>query len=375
MLEYCKAHRAGFILLSTSRVYSIPPLAALDKMAEATAQLLPAQRQMQALAQQGKSGWVDIPDKASGTRQKVQTVRVNGEFVPYVASEWQEGGKYYTVDARGRPEQPRIRTQITKSTTPTTKRFWVDFTGIGSADVQGAVADQMARAQLELSKKYDSQFIDQALEQEKLADPESFAARDKMSSLIQDQINRKPDRPVADLLDKQVGDELTAAQGHTLDPATMDILDQATAQALGARGGTGGQEGDFVSPQTTGFAGEARRAAAVKKAQGWLSSGATPEDVTYRREQQNLANLSAQVTGQTPTSQFKNLSGAQQGPTPVNNGSPLMQMPTNTTQVGQQGALMQQQAQNSQANPWLSGMSALLSMGSAAGKAGWKPMG
>jgi CDP-paratose 2-epimerase len=29
MLEYCKAHRAGFILLSTSRVYSIPPLAAL----------------------------------------------------------------------------------------------------------------------------------------------------------------------------------------------------------------------------------------------------------------------------------------------------------------------------------------------------------
>jgi CDP-paratose 2-epimerase len=29
MLEFCKQHRAGFILLSTSRVYSIPPLAAL----------------------------------------------------------------------------------------------------------------------------------------------------------------------------------------------------------------------------------------------------------------------------------------------------------------------------------------------------------
>jgi len=29
LLEYCKAHQAGFILLSTSRVYSIPPLAAL----------------------------------------------------------------------------------------------------------------------------------------------------------------------------------------------------------------------------------------------------------------------------------------------------------------------------------------------------------
>ncbi len=29
VLEYCKAHQAGFILLSTSRVYSIPPLTAL----------------------------------------------------------------------------------------------------------------------------------------------------------------------------------------------------------------------------------------------------------------------------------------------------------------------------------------------------------
>lgn len=30
MLEFCKQHRAGFILLSTSRVYSIPPLAGLQ---------------------------------------------------------------------------------------------------------------------------------------------------------------------------------------------------------------------------------------------------------------------------------------------------------------------------------------------------------
>lgn len=34
MLEYCKAHRAGFVLLSTSRVYSIPPLARLRVVAE-----------------------------------------------------------------------------------------------------------------------------------------------------------------------------------------------------------------------------------------------------------------------------------------------------------------------------------------------------
>ena len=34
MLEYCKAREAGFILLSTSRVYSIPPLAALPTRVE-----------------------------------------------------------------------------------------------------------------------------------------------------------------------------------------------------------------------------------------------------------------------------------------------------------------------------------------------------
>ena len=34
LLEYCKQHRAGFILLSTSRVYSIAPLAALPIVAE-----------------------------------------------------------------------------------------------------------------------------------------------------------------------------------------------------------------------------------------------------------------------------------------------------------------------------------------------------
>src|ERR1041385_7732181 len=34
LLEFCKQHKAGFILLSTSRVYSIAPLAALNVIAE-----------------------------------------------------------------------------------------------------------------------------------------------------------------------------------------------------------------------------------------------------------------------------------------------------------------------------------------------------
>lgn len=48
MLEYCKEHRAGFLLLSTSRVYSIPPLAALPMRVEGGAFHLDATRELPA---------------------------------------------------------------------------------------------------------------------------------------------------------------------------------------------------------------------------------------------------------------------------------------------------------------------------------------
>ncbi len=348
-----------------------PDLASSSKeLADTEAMLLPIKRQLESLAQQGAKGTITIPGQGGGTRQ---VVRVNGEQVPYVASEWEKGGKYYQENRRGEPIKPRVQT--IRGGDGAGQSFEVDFTGVGSADVQGAVAQKMAQIQLDLAKKYDSQFIEQSLAQERLADPESFAAREMMDKLIHEQINRKPERPVADTLQKQVGDELSAAQAGTLDPATQAILDQATADAMAARGGNGGVAGDFGRDLTTGFEGAARRTAALNKAQGWLSSGATPEDVEYRREQQNLANLSAEVTGQTPTSQFRNLSAAQQGPTPTNFGQPLSQLPTNTTQVGQQAALMQGAAQQQAGNPWLQGMSTLLNVGAVAGKAGWKPFG
>lgn len=296
-----------------------PNLASSSKeLSDTMAKLLPMQRQMEALAQQGGKAVIALPD---------------GSKMP------------------------------------------VDFTGLGTADVEGAVARKMAEVQLHLSQKYDSQFIEQSLAQEKLADPESFAARDKMSSLIQSQIERPIDSPVSDLLDKQVSASVKAAKSGRLDPETQAILDQATTDALAARGGDGGQAGDFSAPLTTGFAGEARRTAAAKAGTGWLASGQTPEDIAYRREQQNLGNLSAEVTGKTPQSQFGALRQAQNGPTPVVTGAPLAQLPTNINQTAAGGAIAAQGAQANQANLWLAGMSTLLNAGSVAGKAGWKPLG
>jgi len=48
LLEYCKAHRSSFLLLSTSRVYSIPPLAALPVTVEDDAFVPDVARQLPA---------------------------------------------------------------------------------------------------------------------------------------------------------------------------------------------------------------------------------------------------------------------------------------------------------------------------------------
>ena len=54
LLEYCKEHRAGFILLSTSRVYSIPALASL-KMEVADGAFRPAAQSVRGLSDEGVS--------------------------------------------------------------------------------------------------------------------------------------------------------------------------------------------------------------------------------------------------------------------------------------------------------------------------------
>lgn len=254
--------------------------------------------------------------------------------------------------------------------------YTAHFKGYGQADVQGLIADKTAASKLDLSKKYDSQFIAEALKQQKLADPESFAARELESKLIQDQINRPVNSPVSELLDKQVQDSLNAANGDRLTGLDQERLAAAVAQAQADRGGSSGPA-DFSQPLTTGFAGEQRKQNAAQAAMGFLSSGSSPEDIAYRREQQNLGNLAAEVSGKTPQSQFGSMSGAQNGPTPTMTANPLPVMPGDQSQaaagVAMQNANTANRASNSQANPWMTGLSSLINVGSIAGQMGWKP--
>lgn len=346
-----------------------PDLASSSEgLSNINARMLPVQRQLQALAQSGGKGTIFMPPTVK-TGQIVQPPG-GGPMVQYVASEWIPGGKY-NKDGKAQPH-PQDGAYLSGGY----KTY--DFSGLGAADVQAKLAKDMAQIQLDLGKKYDSQYIDEALKQEKLADPQGFAARDRMSELIQEQNNRPVNAPVADTLNRQVQEELDAAKTHTLDPQMHAMLMQGGAAALAARGGgSDTNQADFEKPLVTGSAGTRRELAATGKATNWLSSGESPDDIAYRREQQNLSNLSALTNGQTPQTQFKTLSGAQQGPTPVVTGQPLPTLANNGASA-QNSAISafqtQQGAAASQADPWMAGLSALLGVGKTAANLGWQPL-
>jgi len=286
--------------------------------------------------------------------------RTEWKLVP--ASEWDEGGSM-----AGQPRPPEEWSAIQDIQVPEGPRTF-DFTGYGEADANAVVARETAKAQLALQQKYGVQFAETAAEQAKLADPEGYRARQKMNELIQQQINRTPDRTVAKTLDRQIGAQLDAGSG--LDADSRAMLDEAVRQAGGARGGLD-TPADFSDPLTQGWAGQARKDAGIKKAQGWLNSGATPQDADYRTSQQNMANLSALVSGQTPQSQFSNLSAP--GPTPMVTGGAQPQMPNNAS-AGAANAINSYNAQIDQAtsntNDWMAGLAGLLSVGNAALKKG-----
>jgi hypothetical protein len=280
------------------------------------------------------------------------------DYIPYDPKDWEAGGKY------ANQPKPSDSSIITRSESIPKGPKTFDFTGFGEADANAAVAQQMAKVQLDLGAKYGEDFAKTAAEQAKLSDPEGYAARQKMDELIQGQINRTPDRSIANTLDRQIQGQLDAGSG--LDAETQSMLDDAVRRAGNDRGGLDAGA-NFADPLTTGYQGAARKDAAMQKGLSWLTSGATPQDAAYRDTQQNMSNLSALVNGRTPQSQFASLSAPGAAPQAQVQGG--AQMPGNSAAVGAQGALNTyganiQQAQQ-QVSPWMMGLSGLLSAANA----------
>lgn len=231
-----------------------------------------------------------------------------------------------------------------------------DFTGYSTADIQGKLMNELAAGKLATEQKYDPQFIAQALAQEQQANPEGVAARKSEYEDLQKQLNNPPTSPVSNELQRQVGERVSA--GNNLTPEEQAMLDKAVNET-GAIGGTTGSTPDFSKALTTGFEGEQRSLGNAGAGTQFLASGLTPDDISFRANQQNIADLSQFYSGQTPQSQFKTLTGAQTGATPITQNAPL---PSYNTGAGAQGAaagVTQYQQELAAPNSWLTGLSGL----------------
>lgn len=239
---------------------------------------------------------------------------------------------------------------------PRDQALEADFAGLGDADVASDYARKMAEAILKNQQELGPDFIKTAREQLQQADPEGFAARQKLYEEIVGAMGRTPEQPIADSLEAQILAELN--QGASVDEGVAREIEQALTAQQSERGGGYGKADEYARAMGTGRAAEQRRLERQQKAGAFLTGGHSKTDRDFRKQQQAMANLSAFLTGQTPTAQFQQLSGAQNTAAPFVAPAPG---PTLNPNAGAQGAAFAQgnwqtQMNNPQANGYLAGL-------------------
>lgn len=233
-----------------------------------------------------------------------------------------------------------------------------DFSGLSESDFQRQYAMAMAGSQLELQKEFGSQYIDQRNKELQQADPEGYASRNQLFDLINRDLGAGQD----DTKSRQLQDQILAdlQKGGTLDSqAQANVLNQVRGGQV-ANGSFLGNAATAQEARGLTSASENQLASRQQAALQFLTSGATPEDIQYRSNQQGNANLANFMSGQTPTAQFSQLAGAQNGAAPFQGGGFLPGVNMNAGQQafnynnsawGQQNAFQQ-----TQANPWMAGL-------------------
>jgi len=242
-----------------------------------------------------------------------------------------------------------------------------DFTGLGTADIQGKLAGQQADQQIALGAKYGEDYANQQREEAEQADPLGTGARKAEYEMIQNQIeNPTPINPLAGQLDSQIDAQVKAGKG--LDPQSQALLESAVARANADRGGNVAA-GDVANSMSTGAEGQARLQAAEDKAGAYLASGKSPQQIQREREQLNMSDLGSFVSGRTPEDQFRQI-GAAQGSVPYYPGATGPGMPTNAASIGPNAAAQTYADQVRQAQgqtSWLSALGGLAIKGAGMG--------
>lgn len=234
-----------------------------------------------------------------------------------------------------------------------------DFSGLGDAAYNAAYEDAMAQAALQVQKEMGPDYIAQRRLELQTSDPAGWAMRQQMFRDLQGDLSA-PDasRPTASALQQQILADLE--RGGELTPEEMRAVSQSARGQAVARGNARGNAAASAEAGAVGAVSEQRNQERQQRALAFLVSGTTPEDVDYRRNQQNLSNLGSFIGGVTPTAQFKQLSGAGNGAVPFATPKPGLTLDPNAGATGANYAStlygIQSNAAASQINPWMAGL-------------------
>ncbi len=240
---------------------------------------------------------------------------------------------------------------------------WFDFTGLGEADYQAQYGDQMTAQLLQLQKEMGPEFVAQRLKELELSDPEGAAMRRNLWAAIQQGVTDGPTaRPEAEALQAQILADLE--RGATLDDATKSKISQGVLGGQVSRGNWLGNAAATEEATAMTAAGEQQQTDAQQRALTFLTTGVSPQDAAYREESQNLNNLGAFLSGESPTAQFGQLSGAAGGAVPFSAPDSNVGVNPNAGWEGVQNQAniygINQQARANTVNPWVAGLSGAL---------------
>ena len=260
----------------------------------------------------------------------------------------------------------------------TGKPVALDFTGQGTADVQNVFQGQMAKTLLDIQQGMGPQFVAQRLNELKQSDPTGYAAYQQLFEQIQQEANQGgPNLQLSTDTQNQIQNVLQASK-----QLTPEELSQVQQGVRGNQVQSGLYLGAMPAQQEASAVVNAldqKQAGAQKEAQSFLQAGISPSDIQYRKTQQDMANLGAFIAGQNPTAQFSSIAGAGQGAAPYPDtgySTPTMnlgQMAGQGIQEANQAYGIQNQYSQSQANPYMAGLSTALQGASTAAGLGWQP--
>lgn len=238
-----------------------------------------------------------------------------------------------------------------------------DFTGLGNVAQQNAMSDTMAQALLDIQNNYGADYVKQRMADLQQSDPVGYAAHQQLfDKIIADAASAPPNAQMASDLENQVNGMLSTS--GQLDPKALQQVQQNIRGQQAASGITLGNAPAASEAAAVVNASDNLRTQQQNAAQQYLQSGLTPEDIQFRKIQQDLSNLGAFQNGQTPLAQFGSLASAGNQAAPFSPTNYQTPAGLDMNQSAQNGINFQNSIYNTSlnnANPWMTGLNLGLS--------------